>query len=162
MKLEILFALILIFLVSVTQSKGLPQSFDKHEFYEAMSAGTMEQINDELALVTASAISEKEGYEGALLIRKAGLMKFPIEKLKLFKKGRVKLETAIMNDSDNAEFHFLRLSIEENAPKIVKYSADIEMDKEVVKKSFKSLSPVVQKAIIKYSKNSKVLNPDDF
>jgi hypothetical protein len=161
MKFIIIFALVLSFFISPTNAKSGLQSFDKQGFYAVMASGKMEKINDELAIVTASNASEKEGYEGALLIRKAGLMKIPAEKLKYFKRGRIKLETAIMNDKDNAEYHFLRLSIEEHAPKIVKYSADIQADAAIVKKAYKNLSPVVQQAIVDYSKNSAVLNPRD-
>jgi hypothetical protein len=113
-------------------------------------------------LLNPASVPEKDAYEGALLIRKAGLVKLPAEKLKLFKKGRIKLETALLNDADNGEYHFLRLAVQENAPKIVKYKANIETDKAYVKKTFKNLSPAVQHAIVEYSKNSKILRPQDF
>ena len=147
---------------SLAKSSTLFQSFDRQHFYEVMSSGKLKGVNEELDLISTSSVSEKEAYEGALLIRKAGLVVLPSEKLKLFKKGRIKLETAIMNDNKNAEYRFLRMSIEEHAPKVVKYNADIETDKEIVKKSFKNLAPAVQHAIIEYSKNSKVIHPEDF
>jgi hypothetical protein len=80
----------------------------------------------------------------------------------LFKDGRIKLETAINADNDHTEFHFLRLAIEEHAPKIVKYHADIKADKAIVIKNFKTLSSSVQQAILDYCKNSKVLHVADF
>ena len=92
----------------------------------------------------------------------AGLVKGAKKKLDLFKAGRIKLETAMMADTENTEYHFLRLSIEEHSPKIVKYHSDIEKDKAIVQKNFKNLSPVVQKAILDYCKNSKVLHTEDF
>ena len=122
----------------------------------------MAEINDELELLNSTSVSEKEAYEGALLMKKAGLAKIPVEKLKIFKKGRIKLETALLSDDDNGEYHFLRLVIQEHAPKIAKYSANLESDKQAIKKSFKSLSPVVQGVIIDYCKNSKILHAQDF
>ena len=95
-------------------------------------------------------------------MKKAGLMKKPKDKLKSFKQGRIKLETALMADNDNTEFHFLRLAIEEHAPKIVKYHVDIEKDKALVIKNFKNLSPAVQHAILDYCENSKVLHKEEF
>jgi hypothetical protein len=67
-----------------------------------------------------------------------------------------------MNEPENTEYHFLRLAIEEHAPKIVKYHNDIEADKAIVKKNFKELSPAVQHAILDYCKKSKVLHAEDF
>ncbi len=162
MKIKTFCFLIAVISVTAVSAARAFQSFDKQHFYEVMSSGRLKGVNEELNAVSASSVSEKEAYEGALLIRKAGLVVIPSEKLKLFKKGRIKLETAILNDNKNAEYRFLRMSIEEHAPKVVKYNADIEADKEIVKKNFKSLSPTVQKAIIDYSKNSKVLQQQDF
>ena len=162
MRLRTICLLLFIFFTTAIKSETFAQGFDRQHFYDVMSSGKMKGVNEELDLLSTSAVNEKEAYEGALLIRKAGLTTFPSEKLKLFKKGRIKLETAIMNDNKNAEYRFLRMSIEEHAPKIVKYNADIETDKAIVIKSFKSLHPAVQQAIIDYSKNSKVIHPQDF
>ena len=108
---------------------------DKKEFYQVMRSGKMNDVNRELELINTSTSPEKEGYEGAMIIRKAGLVKLPTERLKLFKKGKIKLEAALQEKPDNGEYHFLRLIIQENAPKIVKYSNDLEADRQFVKKS---------------------------
>lgn len=136
--------------------------FDKEEFYNVMSTGDVNAIDNELVVVTGYATTNKEGYEGALLLKKADLIRGARKKLDLFKAGRIKLETAINNNPDNVEDHFLRLAIEEHAPKIVKYHSDIEADKAIVKREFKNLSPVVQHAILDYCKKSKVLHAEDF
>ncbi len=138
------------------------QKFDKSAFYSVMASGDVEAINKELEIVADAPSKEKQGYEGALLMRKAGLVKKPKEKLALFKSGRIKLETALLADNENTEFHFLRLAIEEHAPKIVKYKKDIPGDKLLVVKNFKSLPQSVQHAILDYCKNSKVLRKEDF
>ena len=72
------------------------------------------------------------------------------------------MEEAIKNDEENAEYRFLRLVIQENAPKIVKYRGNIENDTEIIRASFKKLAPVVQQAITDYSKKSTFLKPTDF
>jgi hypothetical protein len=162
MKMKILFALFFIISGVRVQAKNLIQDFDRSAFYAAMASGNIESVNEELALLNSVSIIEKEAYEGALLMRKSGLLKIASEKLKLFKKGRIKLETALLKDSSNGEYHFLRLTIQEHAPKIVKYRAEIENDKQFILKSFKNLLPVVQQAILDYCKNSKILNQEDF
>ncbi len=139
-------------------AKNLQQKFDKAAFYAAMSSGSIAEIDKALEIVIASSSPNKDGYEGALLMRKAGLVKRPAEKLKLFKAGRIKFDTALMNDKDNPEYRFLRFAIQEHAPKIVKYNKELEADKQVILKEYKNLPQVVKHAILDYTKNSKLLN----
>jgi hypothetical protein len=160
MKVKILFALVL-FLSGVLAFGKSIAKFDKARFYEVVKSGDKESIDEQLALLASSDIIEKNAYEGFLLMRKAGITARPAEKLKLFKAGRIKLETAMLNDNTNAEYHFLRLIIEEKAPKIVKYNKDLEADRQIVTKEFKNLPAVVQNAIADYAKTSKILKPQD-
>jgi hypothetical protein len=156
------FLALFILFAGLTYNKCVAKSFEKAAFYNVLKTGKIADIDEQLELVKASSISEKEAYEGVLLMRKAGLVKIPAERLKLFKKGRIALETAIANNKENGEYRFLRLVIEEKAPKIVKYNRDLEADKLEIKRTFKNLSPVAQSAIIDYSKDSKTLSPQDF
>lgn len=139
--------------------KGNPAfvGIDKNAFYAAMAGNDLNKINTVLADMTMNATVADLAFEGALMMKKAGLLSKPKEKLHTFKAGRQKLEAAILNDPDNIEYRFLRLMIQENAPKIVKYKNDIENDNRLIRNSFKKLSPVIQQAIKDYSKKSKVL-----
>ena len=137
------------------------QEFDKPAYYTVLSSGNLDDVNKELDLVNSSDIKQKWAYEGALQMRKAGLVKIPAEKLHFFKLGYIKLETAILNDRNNVEYRFLRLTIQEHAPHIVKYYRQIESDKEFIIKGFKALPPVIQQVIVDYSKSSKILRPQD-
>ena len=146
---------------AVAHAGNLEQKFDKSAFYAAMSSANLDEVNSQLDALNALSFPDKAGYEGALLMRKAGLVKRPAEKLKHFKAGRIKFETAILNDKDNAEFRFLRFAIQEHAPKIVKYNKDLEADKQFILKEYKNLPQVVQQAILDYTKNSKILKAKD-
>lgn len=152
-----MFCVLLLLTTRFTYADIFNENIDKATFYAAMASGDLVDIDKQLAVLGDS----EPGYMGALLIRKAGLVARPAEKLKLFKAGRIKLETALLNDPENTEFHFLRLSIQEHAPKIVKYKANIEADKAFVINHFSELPPVVQRAVKNYSKNSKILKPTD-
>ena len=156
-------ALIFAFVINFAflKTSAAQQKFDKAVFYNVMASGDIDAVNDELNIVEGALLNNKEGYEGALLMKKAGLAAPAKKKLKFFKDGRIKLETALLADNDNTEFHFLRLAVEENAPKIVKYHADIEKDKSFVQKNFKNLSQSVQHAILDYCKKSKVLRAEE-
>lgn len=158
-----------IFIICVLLSAGIRaysqpvfQKFEKSEFYSTMKSGDLPAIDREMEALNGAPEKDREGYEGALLMKKAGLMKKAKEKLKYFKEGRIKLETALAANNENIEFHFLRLAIEEHAPKIVKYHSDIIKDKGLVIKHFNEQSPAVQHAILDYCSNSKVLNKEDF
>ncbi len=163
MKLRMIFALVSILSGLVIQGKEVwGEIFNKQAFYNVMASGNVDEINAELISVSAAPIVEKEAYEGALLMKKAGLMTKPSDKLKFFRSGRIKLESSLIKDSSNGEYHFLRLIVQEHAPGIVKYRADLKKDSQTIHNTFKNLSPIVQKAIIDYSKNSKILRPEDF
>jgi len=136
--------------------------FDKSAFYKAIASDDVGQINSQLEILQRSSIAEKEAYEGFLQMRKAGMVGGPSEKLSLFRNGHEKLESAITRDENNLEFPFLRLMIQENAPKILGYHHNIKNDREVIRKNFKKFPQIVQIAIVDYSKKSKVLNPKDF
>lgn len=162
MRWKLVFIGILFMTARLAKGEIHPQKFEKAAFYEVMRSGDLNAVNNEFEAIKDAPEKERDGYEGALLMKKAGLLKRPKERLSFFKQGRIKLETAIMADNDNIEFRFLRLAIEEHAPKIVKYHSDMEKDKALVLKNFKSLSPAVRHAILDYCENSKVLHKEDF
>jgi hypothetical protein len=162
LKWKTMLAAILLLSVGFANKTRAQQKFNKAAFYNVMDTSNVAGIDAELSVVKASSLADADGYEGALLMRKAGKVSGAKKKLDLFKAGRIKLETAIIADPDNTEFRFLRLAIEENAPKIVKYHNDIEKDKLMVLKNYKILPPSVQHAIINYAKKSKVLHESDF
>lgn len=151
--------LLLLLPVMAIQGTSQKAGFDKSAFYSAMAANDLDQINTQLSILKNVLISEKEAYEGALLMKKAGLVTKAKEKLALFKTGRLKLETAIKKENGNTEFIFLRLIIQEHAPKAVDYRKNIENDVSAIRSNFKTLPQVVQQAINDYSKKSKVLKP---
>lgn len=155
--MKMFFNLLLLFSIITVQGNSQKTGFDRSAFYNAMASDNLQEINTQLAIISTSSINEKEAYEGALLMKKAGLVTKAKEKLSLFKAGRLKLEASIKKNSNNTEFVFLRLIIQEHAPKMVKYNADIEKDSLQIRANYKSLPFVVQQAISDYSKKSKVL-----
>ena len=157
MHMKIFFNLLLFLSFLTVQANSQKAGFDKSAFYNAMAANNLDAINSQLSIVKLASISEKDAYEGALLMKKAGLVTKAKEKLSLFKAGRLKLEASIKKDNGNTEFNFLRLIIQEHAPKIVEYRSDIENDIAAIRSNYKTLPQVVQQAINDYSKKSKVL-----
>ena len=161
MRLRVLLSFLLFSFCWMT-GKVQAQSFDRTAYYRALSSTDVSDVNDELEVVKGAKVSEKEAYEGTLLMKKAGLVSKPADKLSNFKSGKIKLETEISKDTSNAEYRFLRLIIQEHAPKIVKYSSDLDKDRKFIRSAFAGLPAALQQAIIDYSKNSRILHPDDF
>ena len=162
MRLRLVFNLL--FVLCLTAARGMQPyvSYDRPAFYAAMASSNIEEIDAQIAQVKNSTLTEKEAFEGALLMKKSGLVKKPAEKLRLFKNGRSKLEASIARDKENTEYRFLRLIIQEHAPNIVKYRGELENDSQFIRSNFKNLPPVVQQAIIDYTKKSGVLKPSYF
>lgn len=150
----------LLFLFTVLTVSGRSQNrdFDKSAFYSAVAAFDISLIDAQLDILEKASFTEKDAYEGALLMKKASLVNKAKEKLSLFKAGRSKLEASIKKNVGNAEYYFLRLIIQEHAPKLVNYRDDLEQDAQTVRSNFKKLPLVVQQAIQDYSKKSRVLN----
>jgi hypothetical protein len=137
-----------------------PSGLNRQAFYKAMAGNSRELIDSQLAQLKTEPVEIKEAFEGALLMKKAGLGGSAPVKLHLFKDGRKKLEAAISQYPDNTEFRFLRLMIQENAPGFLGYKTDLTIDSEYIRKSYKSLPYEVQVAIVDYNKKSKILKLD--
>ena len=138
---------------------GYAQPQNKEAYYAAISSSNLEKINAQLDLLKSEVSSSKnEAYIGALLMKKAGIVFSPAEKLNLFKSGRNMLEQMIQKDKDNIEYRFLRVLIQENAPKFLKYQTDLDSDCTFIRNAFKNLPAPLQKIILDYNKHSKKLN----
>ena len=98
-------------------------------------------------------------YKGALIAKKASFEKKATQKIKLFKTGVTLLETEITKSPKKIEFRFLRLAIQENCPKILKYNQHIKNDVAVITAGYPKLNKELKKIILDYAKSSKTLNP---
>lgn len=133
------------------------QILDKQVFYKAIKSENITEINNVLNIIKGLSIVENEAYKGTLLMKKASLVEKPKEKLSLFKTGRIMLETAISKDENNIEYRFLRLLIQEHAPKITKYSKNKEEDSRLIAQNFKNLSSTLRYFVSDYSRKSTAL-----
>ena len=110
------------------------------------------------ALNKYSASNQKDAYLGALTMKKSQFEKTPKEKAQVFKIGKALLEKAIAKAPKRVEYRFLRLAIQENTPKILKYNTKIKEDTEMIHSSYKSLDITVKRVVKKYAESSKNLN----
>lgn len=95
------------------------------------------------------------GYKGASKIISAKFSKKISDKIKLFKEGAKLIEASISNDSKNIELRLIRLSVQENAPKIVKYNKNISEDKAFILKNYTDQNSVLKDYLKRFILQSK-------
>lgn len=148
--------------VCSSYASGVSSSIDRSGFYAVYSTTSLDGINSLIAkFENGNSSSESKAFLGALLMRKAGLINNRKEQLNSFKKGRSLLEREIEESPSNAEYRFLRITIQEKAPKILGYNKNLDQDIKVLLKGYTDLSPETKKAIIGYAKTSRVLKNAD-
>lgn len=158
MKIVIFLPVVFLMFFTFPSLKGI----DKKTFYDALSGNSEESVDAEIAKVEDEEESSLiNSYMGALLMRKADFEKGPPNKLKTFKKGAKMLEKEIKNDPANTEFRFIRLIIQENAPKFLGYNKNLTEDKQIISDAFNKLDPNLKKIIKNYSVNSRIIKTND-
>ena len=151
-----------IFLFCLITLSAFALQTDKQAFYKALSSGDEAVIDKELAVLEkAKATSRVNAYKGALTMKKAGFEKGVKSKVKIFKEGGALLEEEIKSNPANAEYRFLRLTVQENAPKILKYNKQLDEDKQVIISGFSKLDGDLKTVVTNYAKDSKVLKAAD-
>ncbi|MGB7396130.1 MAG: hypothetical protein WA913_17240, partial [Pricia sp.] len=88
-------------------------------------------------------------YKGAVTTMMAGYSESFKDKKILLKEGRELLEYAVETNSDNVEIRCIRLSVQENVPKITGYTKNREEDKQFILTHFDSVEDPGAKAFIK-------------
>jgi hypothetical protein len=132
------------------------------DIYEVIQSDDSSAINAALSALEKSPAKEKDAYRGALLMKKSGMMKSGMDKFSVFKQGRKLLEASIKQDSSNAEYRFLRLMIQEQAPDFLNYHSKKEEDAKMIRASYQTLPSNTREAIKMYSKKSRILKPEEF
>lgn len=162
MKKRATYLLVLFISALFVNVRAQQKTFDKPTFYQVMEKGSVEAVDNQIKLIATTTGINKEAYTGSLQMKKASLVKGASKKLSIFKEGHEKLEAVIKKDNQNAEWRFLRLIIQENAPKILKYKSEIKTDAAFIQSSFKGLSADVQSAVMDYRKHSNTLQALNF
>ncbi len=103
--------------------KLYPKAADNKENAEAFYLKTTKMTAEDVVVV---------GYKGVGLTLKAKFEKELAKKKNHFKKGVELLEESIEKDPQNIELRTLRLSVQENSPKILNYHKNIDEDKKTI------------------------------
>jgi hypothetical protein len=108
-----------------------------------LNAAESAEVTDELYaslkdVSDSSSDNTMVAYKAAALTLRAKHEKGLLTKKKLFTQGAKLLESVIKKDPGNYEAKLLRLSIQENAPKITGYNKKIDDDKAFILKYYKT------------------------
>lgn len=101
-------------------------------------------------------------YKGAAYGLQARYVTDRKEKKNLFLAGAKDLEAAVRLAPNNVEIRLVRLIIQENTPKVLKYKGNINEDKQMILTNFDKQTKVVKEAIRRYaSSRSKLFTAND-
>jgi hypothetical protein len=149
---------ILFFIVSFILTAALTPKLSQVRADYGDAMGDAEKVNtlhQKLATVTKADNKVMVAYKGAVMTAMAKHSKSKKEKKDFFKEGVGLLEYAVGQDPKNIEIRTIRLSIQENAPKFLRYHANIDEDKEFILKNYKTISSTeIQEFVRKYVQQS--------
>lgn len=132
-------------LLSIAFFFTLFQSLNLHDVrqaykYAAQSPEKVEAFYNSMKSVSKTDNVALVGYKGASIALKARSAKTLKDKKDGFIAGVGFIEFAIETEPNNIELRFIRIGIQENTPKILKYNQAIETDKQFILKQFKFIS----------------------
>ena len=134
-------------------------TFSKSDYFDAIAGNDQTTMSSMLSKVQKATVNtDQKAYLGAIKMRASAFKKSPKEKLASFKSGQKMLESVITANQKNVEYRFLRLIVQENAPKVLKYNAKIKEDAKLIKAGYQKVAPSVKQAIVSYAKKSVNLN----
>lgn len=102
-------------------------------------------------LISVSKTDDKTlvAFKGAVSAMMAKYAKGIKDKKTFMKEGKELLEYALEADPNNVEIHCIRLSVQENVPKITGYTKNIEEDKQFILNNYSSISNKNSKNFVK-------------
>lgn len=135
------------------------QAQDLASFRSKYSTATANQKNTEAFIAFADKSSSSNpaivGYKAAAQFLKSKLNLEKGKRIEHIKSGVKSLESVIASNPDNAELRMIRLSIQENLPKIVGYGKNIKSDKAYLLENLKEQPADLKKYIRNFIAQSK-------
>jgi transposase-like protein len=97
-------------------------------------------LHDKLENITKSDEKVLVAYKGAVTSMTAKYEKNVKLKKEVFEVGVNLLEFAITSDPDNIEIRFVRMSVQQNSPKILNYHKEVDEDKKYILNNFNQIT----------------------
>ena len=100
-------------------------------------------------------------YFGAALALKAKYGQNVREKKEFFVEAVEYIEAAVKAEPNNIEIRLIRLSVQENSPRIVKYKTNMDEDKAMILQNYNTQNTAVKKCIKDYISNSEFFTQEE-
>lgn len=155
--MKTLFSIIITF--SLFLNQGLPELREQY-----INASASKNNADKFYNLVINSKEDKPvfiAYKGAAIALKSKFEINRAEKKQLFIEGVSMVEKSIKNDPNNTEIRLIRLSIQENTPKILKYKSNISEDKKLIISTFDKQSKDLKDFIKIYIKQSKIFTEEE-
>ncbi len=89
---------------------------------------SLEQAERSLNELEKNEDETSKGYYAAMLFMKSKYVKFPLTKLKYFKKGKLLLDDLVINHQNNIEIRYIRFLLQSEIPNFLGYNKNLEED----------------------------------
>lgn len=123
------------------------------------NANTQSFIN--LAEKQSSSDAVTKGYKAAAQIMEAKITTEKGKRKSFVKSGATNLESIIKSNPNNAELRLIRLSVQENLPKIVGYRGSLKDDKTFLINNYTKQNAGLKSYIKRFASQSKTFTPAD-
>jgi hypothetical protein len=123
-----------------------PEISDIRKLYPSVvtSETNAKEFASKLADVTKEDNKTLVAYKGASIVILSKFKKEISDKTKNFKEGAKMVEFAVTSEANNIEIRLIRLSIQEKAPRILKYYGNIKEDKNFILDHYKESSSTLK------------------
>jgi len=132
---------------------GLESLRESYSKANSSNANTEEFIN--IAEKTSGSDAVIQGYKAAAKIMEAKITKN--NRKALVKSGATSLEAIIKSNPNNAELRVIRMSVQENIPKIVGYRGSLKDDKAFLLNNYSKQNSALKTYIRKFAMQSKTM-----
>lgn len=127
----------------------------------ATSKSVAEDLYNKLTNISNEGSKTLVAYKGAARAIMAKFASRQGDKMKYFKEGAKLLEYAIKSEPGNIEIRMIRLSIQENAPKITGYKHNINEDKDFILNNYHIQNNVLKEFLKGYIVQSKAFSESE-
>ncbi len=121
--------------------ESYPKAADNHDIAK--------ELHNTLLAITKEDNQTLVAYKGAVSTLMAKFAKGVKNKKEYFTTGAALIEKAVSTEPENIEIRCIRLSVQENSPKILKYKNDIEGDKQFLLENYKKTPSKEVKGFVK-------------
>ena len=106
-------------------------------------------LYDELSPITKKDNASLVAYKGAVTVLTSKYIKSVKDKKERLVEGVDLIEYALNKQPNTIEIRFIRMTLQQNIPKFLKYNKDIEYDKDFILSNYKNIKSKVLKQHIK-------------